>query len=200
MQLSAGGPPANGPTGTFAGKAGIGSIYVDNLTGFAYTNTGTKASPVWLLGGVDGGLSIYPVTPSGAATVQLTTNQSGSTMLFDTATGVVYTLPSARVGLTFGFSATVSVTSNTYKVITKNATEFLIGALTGLNTASADAALAFSGNGTTHIAVTQNSTGSNATGGLIGSDIVFQCVSLTQWMVSGTYQSGTTATTPFATS
>lgn len=142
----------------------------------------------------------YKVIPSGAATVQITRSQSNAVFLFDTASGVTYTLPTAVAGLTFTFAVTVTVTTNTYKVITKNATEFLIGELVGYNTASADALLGFHGNGSSHIAVTHNSTGSNATGGQQGGWVTFVCLSATLWNVRGTYSSGTTATTPFAVS
>lgn len=43
--LDGAGAPVDGTTG--AGKAGPGSIYLDNTGGAAYVNTGAKASPVW---------------------------------------------------------------------------------------------------------------------------------------------------------
>lgn len=43
------GAPTNGTSGTGAGFAGIGSTYTDTVTGNCYINTGTKASPTWLV-------------------------------------------------------------------------------------------------------------------------------------------------------
>lgn len=143
----------------------------------------------------------YKVIAPTTATVTIARSNSNSIFLMNAAAGIVFTLPAAVPGLYFEFAATVSVTSNTYKVIVTNLlTEFLIGTLQGYNSASADAAAAFSGNGTTHVAVTMNSTGSNATGGIQGSLLSFQCLTTGLWMVSGSYLSGTTATTPFTTS
>ena len=142
----------------------------------------------------------YKVKASGGATVQLTRSQSNGIFLFDTATGITYTLPTAVPGITFTFQVTVSVTAAGYKVITKNATEFLIGELEGFNTASTDAQLAFHGDGSTHVSVNMLAATTNQAGGLIGSYLTFTCLTATQWAVVGQFLSGTTATTPFATS
>ena len=148
----------------------------------------------------DGGMRIKQRLFSGqSATVTLTKSEMNAIFLFDSAAGITYTLPAPVIGASFRFITTVSVTSNGNKVITSGAAIFLTGLLVGVNTASSDAALFFSGNGTSHISVNQTATGSNAKGGLIGSDITFTCVSTTLWQVSGSYQSGTTATTAFST-
>lgn len=161
------------------------------------------AAPVYT-GGlpfIKGGLRTkFKVKASGAATVQLTRSQSNGMFLFDTASGIVYTLPTAVPGLYYQFAATVTVTAASYKVITKNATEFLVGEVEGFNTASADAQLGFHGDGTSHIALTQQAAGTNATGGLIGSWVWFLCLTATQWLTGGSFLAGTTASTPFASS
>ena len=41
------GNPTNGTSGTGAGWAGIGSLYVNATSGTLFQNTGTKASPTW---------------------------------------------------------------------------------------------------------------------------------------------------------
>lgn len=43
------GAPTNGTSGTGAGKAVVGSTYVNFTTGDTYRNTNTKASPTWVL-------------------------------------------------------------------------------------------------------------------------------------------------------
>ncbi len=47
--LSDAGAPTDGASGTGAGKAGIGSLYVNITNGDHYRNTGTQASPTWTL-------------------------------------------------------------------------------------------------------------------------------------------------------
>lgn len=48
VRLFAGaGAPSNGTSGTGAGKAGPGSLYVDKTNAKLYQNTNTKASPTW---------------------------------------------------------------------------------------------------------------------------------------------------------
>jgi hypothetical protein len=141
-----------------------------------------------------------PVISGLGATQTLTADQSGSVVLFDRAAGIVVTLPVAQVGLEFDFIVTVSVTSNSYKVITGAATELLIGGYTNVDTDTSDAVAVFTANGSTHIAVTQAAASSNATGGLIGSKLRFTCLSSTKWMVEGIVQGAGTVATAFATS
>lgn len=49
VALQGAGAPTNGTSGTGAGVAGPGSVYVDRTAGVWYTNTNTKASPTWSL-------------------------------------------------------------------------------------------------------------------------------------------------------
>jgi len=121
-----------------------------------------------------------------------TAAQSGSTFLFDTAAGITYTLPAPIVGATYDFVVTTSVTSSNHKVITSAGTIYLQGAITSATTT---ASVFESVTGSTNISITMNGT----TGGLVGSNFTFKCLSATLWQVSGTnFTSGTTAT-PFAT-
>lgn len=146
-----------------------------------------------------GSTSKSNVVSGSGATATLTAAQSGSTVLFDRAAGIIYTLPAPSPGLTFTFVATVSVTSNSYKVITDAGTTLLIGYVESIDTDSTNALAAWTGNGTTHIAVIQAAASTNATGGLQGSQISFRCVTSTLWQVSGTTQAAGTPTTPFST-
>ncbi len=142
----------------------------------------------------------FKVIPSASAAVQITRSQSNSQFLFDRAGGLTYTLPSAVPGLTFQFNVTVSSTATTYKVITKNATEFLVGVAQGYNNASSLAALAFSGDGTTHIAVAMPFAGSQPAGGIQGTAFSVTCMTAGLWLVDGFFIAGTAFTTPFSAS
>jgi len=131
------------------------------------------------------------------ATRSLNENESGSTCLFDRAAGIVYTLPTAKAGIHFDFIITTTITSNSAKVITAAGTELLIGGYTNVDTDTSNAVAVFTGNGSTHIAVTQNGT---TTGGVLGTKLRFTCLSSTRWMVEGIVQGAGIVATAFATS
>lgn len=132
----------------------------------------------------------------GVATRTLVAKESGALCLFDTATGVVYTLPSPQIGMFFDFAATVAWSSGTYKFLTNLSTEFLVGAVSSLNSAAATGE-AFLANGTTHRAVTMAGT---TTGGFTGDRFRVTAISTTQWLLEGVYSNTGTAATPMATS
>jgi len=130
------------------------------------------------------------------ATYAPTAAQSGTAFLLNRAAGTTVTLPSPVAGLKYTFVVTTSVTSNSYKIITSAGTVFLQGTI--LVTKAADGTnLATFGDGATHVAVTMNGT---TTGGLIGTRLAFECVSATEWEVTGFDSGSGTIATPFATS
>jgi hypothetical protein len=142
-----------------------------------------------------------PVISGSGATRTLNETESGSVVLMDRAAGIVFTLPTApQVGTHFDFMATVSVTSNAYKIITGAGTELLIGGYTSVDTDSSNATAVFTGNGSTHIAVNMTAASSNALGGLIGTRLRFTALTSTQWMVEGVVNCAGTPATAFATS
>ena len=138
------------------------------------------------------------VIQSVGATRTLKERESGALCLFDSAAGVVYTLPaSATIGTTFEFRTTVTITSNAAKTITGAATEFILGAIFGYTTDATEID-GFSGDGSTHIAVSSNGS---TTGGVIGDCYTLTKISATQWSIEGSVFCGTsTPATPFATS
>jgi hypothetical protein len=139
--------------------------------------------------------SVAPLISGSGATVTLTAAQSGSTILFDRAAGIVYTLPAPALGLNFSFLVTTAITSNSAKVITDAGTTLLLGSV--WEAVAAGTGTQFFSAPTTSIAVTQNGT---TTGGLIGSALYLTCVDATHWMVDGTLVASGTIATPFANS
>jgi len=131
------------------------------------------------------------------ATATLSEDDSGSTILLDRAAGIVVTLPRAVPGLFYDFIVATTVTSNAYKVITGAATELLVGGYTNVDTDTSNAVAVYTGNGSTHIAVSSNGT---TTGGRVGTNLRFTCVSSTQWLVSGMMMGSGVVATAFATS
>jgi hypothetical protein len=167
------------------------------LPGADYTTTGTWTG-LNATGGTTGATGMTQrsrVLSNQAATVNLTVAQSGSVVLFDSAAGIIYTLPKPVVGLFYTFVVTVSITSNSAKVITDAATTFMIGSVS--DAVAAGTSTQYIANGTTHLAITQNGA---ATGGLIGTCFYAYCVSSTLWLIDGVVLGTTATSTPFATS
>jgi hypothetical protein len=132
------------------------------------------------------------------ATRTLNELESGSICLFDRAAGIVYTLPATPTpGTYFDFIVTTTITSNAAKIITGTATELLIGNIINVDTDTSNAVAAWTGNGSTHVAVSMNGT---TTGGRIGMRLRFTCLSATAWIVDGIVAGSGTVATPFATS
>lgn len=152
----------------------------------AVVYTGTKS------GGVQ------PVVTGGAT---LTAAQSGSICLFNTAAGLLYTLPAASVGLSFDFFVSTTATSLTHKVITSAGTIFLLGAISyGLldTTPGSTAGPKFTAaDGSTMVSIAMNGT---TTGGIAGTYFTVKCITATQWLISGLVIASGTIATPFATS
>lgn len=137
------------------------------------------------------------ISGEAVATRTLNPNESGSLVTFDRAAGIVYTLPAARPGLYFDFVITTTITSNSAKVITAAGTELLIGSLTSVDTDTGNVLVGFTGNGSTHVAITQNGT---TTGGILGTKFRVTCLSSTRWIVEGNILGSGVVATPFATS
>jgi len=138
------------------------------------------------------------VISGSGATRSLNENESGSTVLFDRAAGIVFTLPLAKPGIQFDFVVTTTVTTNAHKIITGAGTEFLIGGYTSIDTDTANAAAIFTGNGSTHIAVNMTPAETNALGGILGTKLRFTCLSSTRWEVEGIVMCGGAPATAFS--
>jgi hypothetical protein len=138
---------------------------------------------------------LTPFQSGNGATVTLTAGQSGQTLLFDRAAGIVYTLPPPFPGMTFDFVYTTTITSNAGTVVTAAGTQFIVGvihtAISGGATGSDWAC-----NGTSHIKVTSNGTTS---GGILGGRLHFTAVSTTLWQVDGLLIGSGTEVTPCST-
>lgn len=131
------------------------------------------------------------------ATRTLTAAESGALCLLDSATGVVYTLPTPVVGMTFEFLATVSVTSNAYKIITAASNQFLVGKVIMGDVTVAQSGDVFTADGTTIRALSADGA---TKGGLIGETYKVVAISATQWAIDGVCHGAGTLATPFAIS
>jgi hypothetical protein len=130
------------------------------------------------------------------ATRTLAPEESGALCLFDSASGVVYTLPAPVVGMWFEFATKTTITSNAAKVITDAATTFLVGGVVSANS-GATTTTAYPANGTTIRALSSNGT---TTGGTIGDRYKVTCISSTLWQIDGQVVATGVTATPFAVS
>lgn len=129
-----------------------------------------------------------------SATRTLLHSETGSTVLFDRAAGIVYTLPPPRVGVYYDFVVSTAITSNAAEVDTSGASVFLLGAIESIINASATTS-GFAANGTSHVKIASNGS---TTGGLAGSVFRLTCISSTQWVVTGVLVGSGALATPFA--
>ena len=101
---------------------------------------------------------------SNSTSTTLTAAQSGTTVIFNQAAGITYTLPAPQVGLSYNFKVLTSVTSLTDKIITSGGA-FLIGpAIIGV---AAGTTTAYFGDGSTIVSVNMNGTTTGGTSWLI---------------------------------
>ncbi len=115
------------------------------------------------------------------ASTTLKAEQSGALVLLGVASGATVTLPAAAEGMQFDVGVTVSRTSNSYKIICASG-DFLLGAYMAGDNQIATSGDIFTGNGTTHVALTFDG---DTKGGLIGGKLRFTALSASQWYVEG---------------
>jgi hypothetical protein len=149
------------------------------------------------IGGTEGcvatGLGVNVISGVGA-TRTLTQAESGSLCMFDAAAGVVYTLPSTPIaGSYFDFAVSVSITSNSAKVITGVATNFIGGGINiSSSTAGANDFFVATAASTVFIAAD-----SSTKGGLIGGFFRLTAISTTVWQCQGVLVGSGTLADPF---
>lgn len=185
----------NGTTvGSITSSTALSEAELAVLDGASSTPTASKA----VVATASGWQAVRRPVVEDATAVTLTAVDSGALIRFDKLDGAIITLPAPAIGLTFQFVATVSVTSNSFKVITNTGTVFILGTVMMFDTDTlTDNPAPQSANGTTHVAVTMNGT---TTGGLLGTSFTVTCVTATLWVVEGRIHHSGAVATPFATS
>ncbi len=126
----------------------------------------------------------------------LLAEESGSLVTLGVASGATLTLPAAAEGMQFDVGVVVSRTSNSYKIICASG-DFLIGAYIAGDSAVATSGDVFTGDGSTHVALTFDG---DTKGGLVGGRLRFTAISGTQWYVEGYIVGTGTMVTAFTTS
>lgn len=141
-----------------------------------------------------GGQGITNVISGVGATRTLLAGETGSTCLFDSAAGNIYTLPVPVPGMYFDFIQTVTVTSNAAEVDTDAGTTFILGSVVNVKT---DLTTLFAlANGTTHVEISSNGS---TTGGILGSQYRLTAITTTLWNITGYVLGSGAIATPFST-
>lgn len=129
----------------------------------------------------------------------LTQDYTDKTFFLNTLTGSVVTLPPAiGAGAKFRFIVTVINTSNSHKVQTANASDFMIGSAYTIDSATVTGYVAANSTtvSTNSDTITLNGT---TTGGLKnGDEITVEDIALNTWKVLVLTNSSGTAATPFS--
>lgn len=134
------------------------------------------------------------------ATRTLKPSESGALVLNDRAAGIVYTLPvitAANIGMQYEFGTTVQRTSNSYKIITGSAAQFMVGAVMAGDATIATSGDIFTADGTTIVALTSDG---DTKGGFVGEKLLLTAINATQWYIRGLVIGTGTMVTGFATS
>lgn len=137
------------------------------------------------------------VTASGG-TETLTSADCGQTVLMDSTSGSVITLPDAAgTGCWFRFVVTVTLSSGTHDIVLANAGDDMTGGVTNVNDILAEADSFFIVDGSDNDTISMDG---NTEGGEAGSVIFIQDILSDIWFVHGALIGvGNTPTTPFLT-
>lgn len=160
-----------------------GDVYVNSTTYAPYVSNGT----VWVP--ASGYAPVYK------APTTLTAEDNGALCVFDTAAGMLFTLPAAVAGLRFRFVVETTCTSGVHRIACASG-DFLVGTILQIIDTTF-APTARDADGSTHLAWEGNGT---TTGGIKGDFIEVHAVSGTQWQVWGINTATGSEATPFKTS
>jgi hypothetical protein len=135
---------------------------------------------------------------AGGATLTLTVAaHDGKTVLWDTAAGTIITLPTAAgTGAIFRVVCSVTATSNSHVLKCGAAADIMYGAITTIDTDTADATLAFAAEAADAmdtITLNRSTTGLAA----IGDWVEVQDVGTNKWSVRGCVRASGSVATPF---
>lgn len=131
-----------------------------------------------------------------SGTRTMTTDESGSLVLLNLATGIDITLPpiisDEDIGTTYEFVSILAASSDSY-TITAQSGDLLIGRVWAHDTDTAQTLASFAPDGSDDLIITFSDTAD-----LPGGTIVVTAITLTRWLVQGVlYHTGNSAT-PFS--
>lgn len=127
-----------------------------------------------------------------------TEDYNGRTFPLSNAAGITVTLPAATgTNAVYNFLVSTSVTSNSYKIQTASASDYMVGhaSVSGANAANSVVVSTVGSTTTGSDTITMNGS---TTGGLIGSFVQVQDIATNIWLVSGSLIGSGAAATPFS--
>jgi hypothetical protein len=174
---------------------GTGTVGINTVgTGAGLVTIGNTTSVAGVF--VNGPLQGMVKVAASSGNTTLTAAKNNYCVLFDTASGNTFTLPAPVVGQVYDFIVSVSVTSNSHKIITNSGSVYIQGGLAVMEASGATNLMAI-GDGTANVAITMNGS---TTGGLKGTSIRLVAISSTVWQAQGLVVGSGTLATPFANS
>lgn len=127
-----------------------------------------------------------------------TEEYNGKTFPLSNAAGIVVTLPAATgTQASYAFLAVTSVTSNSYKIQTASASDYMVGhaSVSGANAANSVVVSTVGSTTTGSDTITMNGS---TTGGLVGSYVIVTDIATNIWLVNGSLVGSGAAATPFS--
>ena len=130
------------------------------------------------------------------STRAMTTDESGSLVLLNLATGIDIALPAIKsadeIGTWYEFVSVLAATSETY-TITAGTADLLLGRVLVHDTDTANTIASYAPDGSDDLIITLSDTAD-----LPGNTVIVTAISATQWLVQGTLFVTGNAATPFS--
>jgi hypothetical protein len=147
---------------------------------------------------INGGAHVGPVPVACGATCTLTAANSGQTTLFNLAAGSVATLPAATgTGNVYNFVVSTTTTGAKDAILAASSSDAILGLISGEN---AGTGVWFAGSASTYHSIQMPFAGSQPNGGFKGDSFSCRDIATNVWECNGTFQAGTTPTTPYSSS
>src|ERR1700733_8781263 len=147
---------------------------------------------------INGGAHIGPVPVACGATCTLTAANSGQTTLLNLAAGSVATLPAATgTGNVYNFVVSTTTSGAKDAILAASSSDAILGLISGEN---AGTGVWFAGSASTYHSIQMPFAGSQPNGGFKGDSFSCRDIATNVWECNGTFQAGTTPTTPYSAS
>lgn len=179
------------------GQATACDIVIDAASTQTLSNK-TLTNPVINGGTINNVAHVGPAPNACGATCSITAANAGQTTLLNQASGSTATLPAATgTGNAYIFVVSVTTSSAADKILAASSSDSILGLSIGENGGTAGV---FPGSAGTYHSLQMPFAGSQPSGGFKGDSYTCRDIAIGVWECNGTFQAGTTPTTPFSAS